>query len=196
MSVEPLRYAGFWRRLAAYFLDFLAMLPLGGLIIAGDAQYHFFSAYALLPMTAFQIFYGIYLVRRFGGTPGKLVAGLRVLKVDGSPIGYREATLRYLPELGLWFILSVALLVPLFQITDEAYFSLSFVQRQLYLVRLAPFWYQPVDVVEQVWIWSEFIVLLTNRKRRALHDFIAGTIVIVQKPTVPSPESTIAASPG
>ena len=30
----------------------------------------------------------------------------------------------------------------------------------------------------QIWIWSELIVMLTNRRRRALHDFIAGTVVI------------------
>jgi uncharacterized RDD family membrane protein YckC len=29
-----------------------------------------------------------------------------------------------------------------------------------------------------VWIFSEFVVLLTNKKRRALHDFMAGTVVI------------------
>ena len=27
-------------------------------------------------------------------------------------------------------------------------------------------------------MWSEFIVMMTNDKRRALHDFIAGTVVI------------------
>ena len=30
----------------------------------------------------------------------------------------------------------------------------------------------------QLWTWSELIVMLTNRQRRALHDFIAGTVVI------------------
>jgi uncharacterized RDD family membrane protein YckC len=195
MFVEPLRYAGFWRRLGAYLLDFLVMLPLGGLIIFGNTQYRFFSLYVLLPMTAFQVFYGIYLVRRFGGTPGKLATGLRIRKVDGSPVGYREATLRFFPELGLWFLLSVALLVPLFQITDDAYFSFSVFQRPLYLIRIAPSWYQPVNVANQIWIWSEFIVLLTNRKRRALHDFIAGTVVIVVKPPTQSPEATIVTPP-
>jgi uncharacterized RDD family membrane protein YckC len=27
-------------------------------------------------------------------------------------------------------------------------------------------------------VWGEFLVLLTNRERRALHDFIAGTVVV------------------
>jgi uncharacterized RDD family membrane protein YckC len=29
-----------------------------------------------------------------------------------------------------------------------------------------------------VWVYSEFAVLLTNRKRRAIHDFMAGMVVI------------------
>ncbi|WP_255590049.1 hypothetical protein [Marinicella meishanensis] len=29
-----------------------------------------------------------------------------------------------------------------------------------------------------VWYWSELLVMLTNERRRALHDFIAGTVVI------------------
>lgn len=34
------------------------------------------------------------------------------------------------------------------------------------------------DVIVSVWFWSELVILLTNEKRRALHDFIAGTIVV------------------
>ena len=47
---------------------------------------------------------------------------------------------------------------------------------------LAPSWFKPVQIFQQIWIWSEFIVLLTNRKRRAIHDFIAGTVVVREGP--------------
>jgi len=33
-------------------------------------------------------------------------------------------------------------------------------------------------VLYAVWVYGELIVLLTNKKRRALHDFLAGTVVI------------------
>ena len=35
------------------------------------------------------------------------------------------------------------------------------------------------DYAFNLWVFSEPIVLLTNKKRRAIHDFIAGTMVIV-----------------
>ena len=41
-----------------------------------------------------------------------------------------------------------------------------------------PNWYQSVNIIASIWIWSEFIIMLTNKKRRALHDFMAGTVVI------------------
>jgi uncharacterized RDD family membrane protein YckC len=32
-----------------------------------------------------------------------------------------------------------------------------------------------------IWIWSEIIVILTNKRRRAIHDFIAGTVIVKTK---------------
>jgi uncharacterized RDD family membrane protein YckC len=48
----------------------------------------------------------------------------------------------------------------------------------------APFWTQPVGVLIQVWIWSEFITMLFNKRRRAIHDYIAGTVVVRTGATV------------
>jgi uncharacterized RDD family membrane protein YckC len=47
---------------------------------------------------------------------------------------------------------------------------------QLKLV--APIWYQQVQFVMGLWIMSEIVVLLTNKKRRAIHDYMAGTVVV------------------
>jgi len=43
---------------------------------------------------------------------------------------------------------------------------------------LFPAWYSLVSTLSQVWWWSEFIVLLFNKRKRAIHDFMAGTVVI------------------
>jgi len=39
-------------------------------------------------------------------------------------------------------------------------------------------WNQAINMLIPIWIGSELLVMLTNKKRRALHDFIAGTVVI------------------
>jgi uncharacterized RDD family membrane protein YckC len=186
MNNDSLRYAGFWSRLGSLLLDALIMLPLGALALWADAQYRLFQVYYLLPETLCGLFFGVYLVRRFGGTPGKLIMGIRIRKLDGAPVGYREAFLRYLPNAILGLFTSIALLFPLFHMTDAEYLSLGFMGRARRIAELAPSWYKPLEIATSVWTWSELIVLLTNRKRRALHDFIAGTVVVHASPA-PAP---------
>jgi len=175
---DQLRYAGFWPRLGALLLDMLILLPLSALAFWGSQRYRLFDLYFLLPDTLFSLFYGVYLVRRFGGTPGKLIVGVRICKVTGEPVGYREAILRYLPEFILGVLMSIAMLISVFHMSDTEYRALSFMERAKRMVALAPSWYKPLQIVQNIWVWGELIALLTNRKRRALHDFIAGTVVI------------------
>jgi hypothetical protein len=61
---------------------------------------------------------------------------------------------------------------------DSEYGALTFGTRFKHLKEPAPAWYQPVQIAGSVCVWSEFVVLLTNKKRRALHDFLARTVVI------------------
>lgn len=122
--------------------------------------------------------YGIYLVRRYGGTPGKLLMGLRITRVDFSPVGYREAILRHAPEFILGAISSIALILGSLKISDQEYLSLSMTLQFKALRDRAPSWDKAIQTTQSIWMWSELVVLLTNRKRRALHDFIAGTVVI------------------
>lgn len=186
MNPDSLRYAGFWPRLASLLLDLIIMLPLTALVIWASSAYRLFDLYYFIPGTLFVLFYNVYLVRRFGGTPGKLIVGIRIRKLDGEPVGYREAFLRYFPDLVLGLLMSVALFFPLLHMSDAEYHSLSFVQSSQRMVELAPSWYKPLQWAQTAWFWGELIVLLTNRKRRALHDFIAGTVVVHISPAPPN----------
>src|SRR5262245_38342808 len=126
---ESLLYAGFWPRLGALLLDLLIILPLTALYFWGDAHYRLFNLYCLVPSTLFGLFYGVFLVRRFGGTPGKLITGIRIRKINGDPVGYREAFLRYFPEFILGLLIAVALLIPKVNMSDAEYEALSFMDR-------------------------------------------------------------------
>jgi uncharacterized RDD family membrane protein YckC len=35
-----------------------------------------------------------------------------------------------------------------------------------------------LGITDTLWSWAEIITMLTNKKRRAVHDFIAGTVVV------------------
>ena len=187
MNPNSLRYAGFGPRLGSLLLDVIIMLPLSALVFWADGHYRLFMVYYLIPGTLFGLFYGVYLVRRFGGTPGKLIVGIRIRKLDGEPVGYREAFLRYFPDAILGLLMSIALVFPLFHMSDSEYQSLAFMERAKRMVELAPSWYKPLQWIQTAWVWGELIVLLTNRKRRALHDFIAGTVVVHASPKITPP---------
>jgi uncharacterized RDD family membrane protein YckC len=106
------------------------------------------------------------------------MVGIRIRKLDGEPVGYREAFLRYLPDFILGILMSIAFIIPVFHMTDAEYHSLAFMERTKRMVELAPSWYKPLQWIQTAWVWGELLVLLTNRKRRAIHDFIAGTVVV------------------
>jgi uncharacterized RDD family membrane protein YckC len=196
MNIE-VTYGGFWRRVGAFLADALIFLPLSLAALWLNGRYRLFSLYYFGPGILIGLFYSVYLVKRFGGTPGKVVAGLRIIRVDGSPIGYREAVIRFFPEFFLSLIMSVGIIQATLQMSDLEYASFGFLERNVRVMALVPVWFKPVQYLNNAWVFSEFIVLLTNKKRRALHDFIAGTVVVLrnQEPIAAPPALPVAAEP-
>lgn len=171
-------YAGFWQRFGAYWIDVLCFVPIMGISFWGAEQDRLFQAYYFIPGIVIGLLFHVYLVRVYGGTPGKLLLNVKIVQIDGTPVGYKHAVLRYSVLFFLSVLVSLAMLLVTLNMSDEQYFSMGFQERALYMQANMPSWYGPVSILMNVWIWSEFLILLTNKKRRALHDFIAGTVVI------------------
>jgi uncharacterized RDD family membrane protein YckC len=171
-------YASFWQRLGAFLIDFLCLLPLTALVLWLSSTSRLFQLWYYIPGLFIGAWFYVDLVKRFGGTPGKLVVGIRIRKVDGTPVGYKEAWLRYVVLFILSALSSAALVLAALKMSDAEYLSLDWQQRAVAQQALAPAWYTWVSFVMNGWIWSEFLVMLTNAKRRALHDFMAGTVVV------------------
>ncbi len=171
-------YAGFWLRLGALLVDMVFLLPLILLVRWGQDHFRLFELYWLAPNLLLNLFLHVYLVGRFGGSPGKLVLGIRITRVDGSRVGYARALLREAPTLVLYFIYMIGLALPLLSMSEAQYQTLNHHHQYTELAKFAPTWVHWVDIANQAWIWSEFLVMLTNERRRALHDFLAGTVVI------------------
>jgi len=122
-----LKRAGFWSRLVAFIIDniilcalvmvvvlpvFVYMLLLGMPLwdsTSNDAWFNSLSTLnaivvlifgAASALSAMIIVFGYYILLEghFGYTIGKYILGLRVLKTDGTKIGYRESILRNLSK--------------------------------------------------------------------------------------------------
>jgi uncharacterized RDD family membrane protein YckC len=171
-------YAGFWRRFGAYWLDVIVFMPFGLFALWLWNQTQAAQTISLLPSAAIGVWFHVYLVKRYGGTPGKLMLGLRILRVDGTPAGYKEALLRYAPLFVMAFFVSVAFAIAAWKMSEAEYLSLGWQDRFARLKQLTPWWYGPLYLLETIWVFSEFVVMMTNKKRRALHDFVAGTVVV------------------
>jgi len=175
---DALVYGGFWRRFGAFWVDAICLLPLAGINYLLSQQFRLSNLYWLLPGLLIGVWFHVYLVVRYGGTPGKLLLKTRITMLDGSAVTSRAALLRHAVTFALTLLTSAALAMAANHMTDEAYFSLGYIARSQALVSYAPAWYKWLALAMQAWILSEFIVMMLNKRRRALQDFMAGTVVI------------------
>ena len=174
-------YAGFWARFASFILDALIMLPLIFFILYLNGLGKNIFFYTLIPNILFGLWYHIYLPKKYGGTPGKLIVGMKIIKLNGESIDWKEAILRHLVLL-LLTLFSVAMMTSCLISADETIFkSLGWLKRSEYLMSLSPVFFLIYTWVSNIWIYSEFIVLLTNKRKRAIHDYIAGTVIVKVK---------------
>jgi len=174
----PMVYSTFWRRVGAQLLDILFILPVMALAVALGALGRGTYIVLAVLMWLFNFGYYVYLVKRFGGTPGKLILGLRIVQLNGLPVSYQQASLRYIVFLVLSTCSFLALVAATLAMTDADYASLDWNHRNPTLLALAPSWHPWVERLLHIWTLGLLIVMLTNSERRTTHDFMAGTVVI------------------
>lgn len=174
-------YAGFWPRLYSLLLDFLLLLPVTILIQFINAFGKNLYFYTLLPNILVILWFNIYLVSKYGGTPGKLIVGLKILKINGQQVTWKEASLRYCVLFGLTIFGCSITIYTLFVADTQYYNNLGWLQKQQFLTTLEPIMFKIYTWATNIWIYGELIVLLTNEKKRAVHDYIAGTMIVRTK---------------
>ncbi len=184
MEALPIRidgikvYGGFWRRLLAGVLDSLVLLPLMLLFPLLRITGHGWAFLTAVPAALAFVLFNVWFNARFGGTPGKLAVRLRITRPDGSRIGWREAWMRSSVDLVFAILFALAELWLLMQPDAWPYLRPEMVDIEG--SHLTAF-FQWVFILQQIWIWSELFVLLLNRRRRAIHDLIAGTVVVKRR---------------
>ena len=171
-------YAGFWIRLGSILVDFIILLPVMFLTLylnglSANAYY-----FTFIPSLAFHFWYGIYLVQKNGGTPGKLICNIKIYRIDGSDIQWREAILRNSVSYVLYIFAAVITMIAISKADTEHFDSLTWMTKQQYLMALSPVLFSIYSKVSTVWTYSELFVLLFNKRKRAIHDYIAGTVII------------------
>ena len=171
-------YAGFWVRVAAKLLDFVILLPIFGLVFYVDSLSKSANLYLMIPNKLFGLAFEVILVKIYGGTPGKLIVGLKIIQKNGNNVDWKASFFRYSVEFFIMILALYVLYTTLNMIDDSTYISLGFLKRHQLMSTINPFLHKINFWTYSGWIISSVIVLISNKRKRTTHDFIAGTVVV------------------
>ncbi len=178
----PLAYASYSQRLSAHLIDFfLVMMPVGLLgVMVGELSRNYFIG-SLVFELLFGVYFQVYLVFRYGATPGKQVMGIRIAMKDGSPVTLKAVILRH----SVGFLLSVlgaaGFLNAVLDLSNGEYGSIPYLTRHKLIESRFPLWLAWAFPAAGLWFWSELFTMLLSEDRRAFQDFLAGTVVLRDK---------------
>ena len=160
------KYRTFLPRLVALLIDSFIMLPLS---VLDDwfrqAEFSRLFFYVWIPLSS--LVFPVYMILMhgfYGQTLGKMWMNVKVLDaVAEEPIKFKQAILRESPQL----IFNVGAI----------YLGISFLGEnpEAENVKSA---YGVFAALASVWGLADILTFLFNDKRRALHDFLAGTVVV------------------
>ncbi len=128
-SSAELNYAGFWTRFVAKILDgWIVWIPIN-ILCYSLFEIEVVYAPEMAPAEAFFTLFSFYLVGisytwlltwKFGGTPGKLILGLRVVTANGEPIDLWRALGRVFAEYLNFFTLLIGYIIAAFDSEKRA----------------------------------------------------------------------------
>lgn len=133
------------------------------------------AALVIIAQNLIWLYYTVHMHARYGQTYGKMVTKVRVVdaKTEG-PLSFGQALLREgVPLVAALGIVGYEVYV-LLTATNSASAQAAIIQGGIAHQKM--FWL--LAMLPGFWFLAEVITMLTNDKRRALHDFIAGTVVV------------------
>ena len=165
---EKLKYATILPRIAARIGDGLIMAPvvmIGSLLLMRSSDMWLHVAWVAILQVAGQL-YEIVMLGIFGQTLGKMACGVIVRDISERPLSMKQAVLRNIVNLVMLPFAFWAYLPPILHPQPP----INFLQQ--------PFAAQLFAYVSFTWGLADVLTIFTNKQRRALHDYIAGSVVI------------------
>ena len=162
------KYNTFGKRFVAGLIDYLIFIPFTIL----DKKFEdtdnktIFIGWALF----YTICWTLYVVighGKYGQTIGKRLMNIKVFDLNEKTlIGYKKAFLRE----SVWFFAIVAAII---------YFTISTANTITLNEEVKATYYNDiVSLTSGIWLILEITTMFFNKKRRALHDFLAGSVVV------------------
>jgi uncharacterized RDD family membrane protein YckC len=166
------KYIGFWDRVGMRILDILitaipfVLIYKYSLVLSVKVEsiYPFFIYWII-----FYVFY-VFMTVRYGGTPGKLILKARIVSKSGSCLNIKNAILR----LGFYIPYSIVTIL----ILQEGLNSNINSHDVLHFLSIHKGTFKSIQVLLSFLIIIDEIYLIFNKKKRAIHDLLAGSFVV------------------
>ncbi|MEM7572883.1 MAG: RDD family protein [Bacteroidota bacterium] len=170
-SLRTVRFAGFGPRLAATLIDFLALIPISGLIAYNAVEIK--SLPLLFVLFGLANLYKPFMEWKEGATLGKMAMKIKVVNKDLGPISGEQAFHRYALWIGTMFI-SVAMEVQLFNAPNFGDMTDYMETRE---------WLQNSSLSTINFVYFTFFLiavgsLVIDERKQGLHDKLARTYCI------------------
>lgn len=173
-------YASFKQRALALFLDGLILSPLAVIDWLNRTEWK--SVILLFIVFAAGVLYKPFLEFKKGATIGKQALNISVISSAGTPVTIQQAALRNIFEITMRVLtFAVTLMVFVSAGFSSVTTNAEYVALQNNIANMNPYL-----VVYFLLILAEIILVLSDTKRRALHDRIGDTLVV--KAGIPIPE--------
>lgn len=163
------RYSTFGARFLAGLLDGLVFVPLTFIALYIDSPNDgavLFLVWSAISYSSYWL-YSVLFHWRTGQTLGKKALKIKVLDVSESRLPTLPQAL--LRDIGYIVLNTLALAYLVFLVLSSQYSDVAMVQSTPARIANWAGW---------CWFLLEVITMMTNQKRRALHDFIARTVVV------------------
>ncbi len=107
-----------------------------------------------------------------------MAAKIKIVRVDGSSATWMNAFLRNSVETLLTSAVLALEIRAVTMVSAAEFTATDLAKRAALMDKFVPVTAVYIAWATQAFVLSEFVILFLNKKKRALHDFIAGTVVI------------------
>lgn len=164
------KYQTISSRFVALIVDCIVLFPL---MAAGSYLTYFigtsaviiFAVNALLGLIS--VFYYILMHALFGQTLGKMLVKIKVLDISEAPLNLGQAAIRSLPQL-IPVIIAIGFENPGGLSGNSSQWDAQLTEAMNFLLTISIL----------IWTVLNIIIAVSGEKHRALHDYMAGTIVV------------------
>jgi len=179
-------YAGFWKRTLALLVDTAVLLPVALLNIWSRYESRGVAMVSAILLCLVSSTYCVVLHGLFGQSIGKMVVGLKVEQVGGGRLTWKGTLLRFSPVLAIYIIAGAGAAYSIKSIPHDLFMLASYTQKARLVRTHKPPWAQLSNQVFLLWCCADAVVLGASKQKRAIHDFMGGTIVRCINAEVPA----------